>query len=539
MSSPASIVNLTPLEAAEVKDQEADECIALGDLDGALQALHKAIYFRPDHAPLHAKLARVYWDLCDLKSAMASYRKLFAVDRNPSQRIKDQFAALLDLHAYSLLTLGETPTVVIAYLTEAIQLNGLDETYWLHRALAHIQAQSYEKALKDVDHCVNLNGKEVEYFVLRAKLHWKLHVHDRATNDIHRAAALEPLHPEVIEHAQRLRKESEAIYARACQHLITHEFAEAIKCLTSAAEIAPEETKIYMARASAYRELSDFTTALKDVDKAMSCHKKRFEAAQKQRNQVEQSNTDLTKENREISTMRILILNDMALQCLRNKSYQVALTAMNQVIRGDLELRQTYHEAFCDPQYHVNRGDAYRGLSNFQAALADYHHALELLPDSQDVKTRVALVHYQFGIDLFNQARFDKAELEFIKAIEQDGNVSEYHVRKGDSARFQEKHDVACVDYQNALALNPSDDEICNKLRQYSIETTPMRRPAKNERPKPQKQDEETLREARSAHSASPTALEQALASYQKKNKVVKDLFHQRPTLPPATKRPT
>jgi tetratricopeptide (TPR) repeat protein len=68
-------------------------------------------------------------------------------------------------------------------------------------------------------------------------------------------------------------------------------------------------------------------------------------------------------------------------------------------------------------------------------------------------------VHYQFGVELFNRAQFDKAELEFGHAIEQDPNVPSYYMRRGDAARYLEKHQEACADYQQALRINPNDAE--------------------------------------------------------------------------------
>ncbi|GLD93084.1 hypothetical protein PINS_up001676 [Pythium insidiosum] len=369
-------LELTPSEAAELKEQAADRCIAADDWDGALLALHKAVFFRPDHAPLFAKLADVYWSIGDLKAAMASYRKLFALDATPPQRLKDQFAALLDLHAYALLRHGESPAIALAYLSEAIQLNALDETFWLHRALAHIQAQRFDKALQDVDHCVNLNSHDVEYFVLRAKLHWRLHMHEKATSDIARAARLDPQHPEVIAHEQRLLREAETIFARACRHLLVREVREAIACLDKAAEIAPDDMRIYLRRAAAYRELGDFATALRDVDKAQTCHGHSLTRRRQARPQgkaaapAPETSTvvvDTTPEFREIATLRHLILNDLALKCLRERSFQVALNAMNQVIRGDVELQTRFHDVVTNPFFYVNRGDAYRGLGHLQA----------------------------------------------------------------------------------------------------------------------------------------------------------------------------
>ncbi|KAF1788613.1 Tetratricopeptide repeat [Phytophthora cactorum] len=436
MEAPSTSKNasdLTPLEASRLKEEEADARIAAHDLDGALQCLTKAIFLRPEHAQLYAKRAQVYWELCDVKSAIANYRKLFAVDPDPPQRIKDQLAALLDLHAYSLLCLGESPSIVLGYLNEAIQLNALDEVYWLHRAVANIEAGCFEKAVQDVDHCICLNSRDVEYFVLRAKLHWRLHMQEKATADIHKAALLQPDHPEVLGHEQRLLKESQAIYEQARTQLMAHQFKDAIQNLSRATEITPEETKLYLLRASAYRELGEYHMALRDPRKLLAAISTKKTPYTLRLN----SERDTSSQYRDIIKQRSLILNDIGARFLRQNSYQLAVNAMNQAIRSQMELTELFREQFASPQCFLHRGDAYRGLGNFQANCF------------QEIST----------LKLFNRAQFDKAELEFGQAIEQDSNVSYYYVRRGDAARYLEKHQTACEDYQQALRLNPTDTE--------------------------------------------------------------------------------
>ncbi|KAL3668213.1 hypothetical protein V7S43_007074 [Phytophthora oleae] len=540
-SKSASVTtDLTPLEASRLKEEEANARIAARDFDGALQCLTKAIFLRPEHAQLYAKRAQVYWELCDIKSAIANYRKLFAVDPDPPQRIKDQLAALLDLHAYSLLSLGESPNVVLGYLNEAIQLNSLDAVYWLHRAVANIEAGSFEKAVEDVGHCICLNSRDVEYFVLRAKLHWRLHMQEKATADIHKAAQLQPDHPEVLGHEQRLLKESQVIYEQARTQLMAHQFQDAIQNLSRATEITPDETKLYLLRASAYRELGEYHMALRDTEKALTCHQhtKRDSKQSQQQHQDPphvpplclSSERDASPQYRDLIKQRSLILNDIGVRFLSQKSYQLAVNAMNQAIRSQMELAELSREQFASPQHFLNRGDAYRGLGNFQAALADYHHALELLPGDQNIQSRVALVHYQFGVQLFNKAQFDKAEVEFSSAIEHDSNVPSYYVRRGDAARYLEKHQAACEDYQQALRLSPSDTDTLTKLQQYNVAPLPTFSSQRAPKPvtslrirSPQQRRSQELQ----------TNVDDARRSFKKTNQRVQELFHTRPMVPP------
>lgn len=378
----------TLADAARVKADEATQLVEAGLLQDALLSLNKAIFLQPEDPKLLEQRAQVYCKLGDVRSAMANYRKLFTIQQDPPPCVKAQFAALLDLHAYSLLILGDTPSIAIAYLTEAIDLDSLTPVYWLHRSLALINAGSFDRALEDVDHCICLDGSDVEYFVLRAKLHWRLHMHEKATKDILRAAKLRPDHPEVLEHEQRLLRESQAIYERACQLLLSRDFVGAIQCLTSAISMAPDELKFFLLRAAANRALGEYHIALKDVDHALKCHRHKIEefTANSRRSKdrsingedeedcaIESATTgavipaDISKEYQEIASQRCLILNDLGQRFLHEKSYQLALNAMNQVIRSQRELCDLTREPFSNPQHFRSRGDAYRGLGNLHA----------------------------------------------------------------------------------------------------------------------------------------------------------------------------
>lgn len=358
----AALLGQTPEDAARRQSEQAAALTEAGDHEAALLSLDKAVFLTPEDPRLYEQRAMAYWALGDVKSALASFRKLVTLDLDPPIRIKTQFAALLDLHAYSLLTAGEAPNVAASYVSEAIALDALRPVYWLHRALAHLQAGNLDKALLDIDHCICLDNRDVEYFVLRAKLHWRLHLHDKATRDIARATKLQPDHPEVIEHERRLQHESQSLYEAASRDLLGREPAQAIEKLSKSIELAPEEPKFFVLRAVAHRALGDLHVALKDVDRALSCHRRRLNA--------DHSGFDMSKEYREIATQRCVILNDLAQRFLRERSFQLALNAMNQVIPAQSEIAMLAHEPFGNAHHFQSRGDAHRGLGNLQAVRA-------------------------------------------------------------------------------------------------------------------------------------------------------------------------
>ncbi|CEG40991.1 FOG: TPR repeat [Plasmopara halstedii] len=536
--------DLSHVEASQLKEKEADARIAENDLGGALQCLTKAIFLRPEHMQLYDKRAQVYIELCDIKSAIANYRKLFVVEPNPPQRIKDQLATLLDLQAYSLLCLGESPRIVLGYLDEAIQMNAQNEIFWFHRAVAKVNAGNFEGAVRDVDHCILLNNRDVEYFVLRAQLHRRQQMRENAAADIRNATRLQPNHPEVLGHGQLLLKESQAIYEQARIQLMAHQHKEAIEFLSRASEITPGDPQLYLLRSSAYRGLGEYHMALQDTEKALSCYHHRMDSKkvkidfQNYQHRTVEHQPALHSNLEEYSSLsycdiikqRSLIFNDIGIRFLIQKAYQLAVNAMNLAIRGHAEIagqRRWYYS----PQLYIYRGDAYRGLGNFQAALADYHCALEMDIGDQNVKSRVALIHYYFGVELFNKAQFDRAEIEFDQAIEQNPNLALYHARKGDTARYLDKHQNACNSYQQALLINPDDTETLTKLRQY------------DDIPYSQSSTQPTVaftKKSISVQSCSPqhrlsqkmqATVNDARKSYKKTNQRVQDLYNSRPAV--------
>lgn len=156
-----------------------------------------------------------------------------------------------------------------------------------------------------------------------------------------------------------------------------------------------------------------------------------------------------------------------------------------------------------------------------------------MVPENLEIRSRVALIHYQFGIELFNMAQFAKAEVEFSRAIAEDESVATYHVRKGDAARYQEKHHIACQEYMEAVRLNPNDADTRNKLLQYAVDPNTVAGPSTHSKAPTIKQSSSPRRVQPQPSTQLEFSLEESLRASQKKNKLVKDLYANRPTLPP------
>lgn len=95
-----------------------------------------------------------------------------------------------------------------------------------------------------------------------------------------------------------------------------------------------------------------------------------------------------------------------------------------------------------------NRGNAFRALRRFDAAIADYDKAIALTPD-------YTAAHNNRGVSLKALKRFDEAVASFDKAIALNAGYSEAHYNRGNALRKLRRLDEAVASYDTAIALRP------------------------------------------------------------------------------------
>ncbi|EQC42543.1 hypothetical protein, variant [Saprolegnia diclina VS20] len=382
--------------------------------------------------------------------------------------------------------------------------------------MAYLGLTLWTKALKDIDHAICIDANDADILVLRAKLHWKLGLIDKGNTDISRAFKLCPNHPEVLDFERKMWYQSQHLHDLACRHILGRDFAKALDCLNSCINFNAEDPKVLILRASVFRELRDYRAALTDVERASrSFFGKQFgdELDEHMRHVLP------TEEHPEISRQRNLILNDMAIMHIQAGDFEAGLTAMNQAIASEIETSSRFEGKAIDYRYYINRGDCYRALGKLQAALADYNTARELQPTDTEIHTRIAMIRYHFGLELFNRAAFDKAEIEFSSAIRHNHKVPAFFIRRGDCFRYMDQSQLAYQDYLVASRLAPDDAEAKVKVSQYA------QYGASEGVVAPRHQ-----RRAR-APTTKPTSVERAWRGAVQKDKAYKALLNQRPDL--------
>ena len=452
---------------------DALELRGQGDYDGALSLASKVVFLQNTCIDAFMFRVETYLQLGDIASAIANIRRCVRIEPDNVEMTK-KLASLLALQGNHYLAAKDFQCA-LSYIDEAVNLDGGNSSYWLYRGLAYVQLKQWRDALYDVDHCILINSLNADVFVLRAKLRWLLGLSALGNDDFKRAHQLQPDHPEVKIFERMLWEHADTVYRQAAQQLLMHNFEVAAHMLSNALELNPEDVKVRVLRASAYRRMHSYDEALRDLDEAsrvFRAHQKRLREEQFFRKQRNQKTAPLPEDHAEITRQRNLTLNDMAVENFLGGRYYDAITLFNQVI--DSESKSQISAAvvreggeIVNTSFYTNRGDCYRKLGHIQQALADYHVAYDLDSSNWETKTRLALVHNEFGTRLFNASEYAQAEVEFTAAISYNPKVSNFWLNRANCRYYQQHFTAEFADLEHVLQMDPQNEVASRMIQKY------------------------------------------------------------------------
>ena len=443
----------------------------------AVARLGQAIYLFPNEPTLLAWRAEAHLRMCDLQSAIANLRKALRLSREaearaiarpdspepatpagpwaelvqslehqtPEQlqpataasraaagtaRYAARLARVLDLRAVSLVEDGAHADAA-PLLTEALELDPSVRAVWLHRALTRTGLEQYEEALADLDECLRIDGSDADVHFLRAKLSLLNGSLEGARRAIDTAMRLRPDHPEASE-LQRTMSECADVYTdEATKLVLLGSPADAVSNLTYAISLRPDDAELFMRRGAARRQQGGLLEAARDLEAAIRKAGGKYPAAQR---------------------LLVLTFNDLGVRLASKRQYADALGWLHRAAALDQKLGPVF----------LNRGDCHRALGDVDAALADFETAAELFstdPKAQwAIQSRIAIVHNERGMQLFNHAAARQAAIEFSRAIECNPRVAHFYINRAQATLELQRYDLAKDDVLAALKLNPNDE---------------------------------------------------------------------------------
>lgn len=189
-------------------------------------------------------------------------------------------------------------------------------------------------------------------------------------------------------------------------------YEKAVADFEKAAELKPEDQRIYYERGWVYMLMDRYEEALANFDKSIELDSKFVNA---------------------------LIDRGQALRAL--KRYKEALTSINKAI--EVEPRN-------DQAFHI-RGYIYLDLKQFRDALSDLDRSIEL-NDSR------AIVFEHRGEVYLEMGQHEQAQKDFTKAFElEPDNVPSSLVRRGWKYFTLDQHELAIADFNKVLQADPSN----------------------------------------------------------------------------------
>lgn len=235
---------------------------------------------------------------------------------------------------------------------------------------------------------------------------------------------------------------------KAVNAIFNKDYKQAIYYVGKGLAIYKDSPRLLLLRASVHRLQENYEEALDDLEK--SSRHMNFENISDQ-----------------VRIQIALTYNDIGQSLFSAKRYQEAITPFNEAINfmGN------------DSGLFINRGDCYRMKGANEAALADYHHAVELGASPDKVNTRLAAVHNAIGVSLYNTGDYVGANVEHTRAIVYNKKIAIYYVNRSKTLVALRMTREAYDDLQRALDLDPNNEEALRLIANYKVSTLPHNLP--------------------------------------------------------------
>jgi len=476
------------------------------ELERVAKELLKAISFCPDQFKHYVLFGNVYKKASDLSSAIFSYRYAYRLD-DTSVALKKLLAQSLSQQGQEILYLAQmslqqqmklrkrpgskgalsrcnssvnsptnsrpttsgtsrpvtpghekdekkTPTEVafskdkdgydvslfskaLGRFNESLKLENNDYKVWVYKTMCHVRLNENLDALQAVSRAIATSRvNNVEFYILRAKLYWARGLTDDGNRDIRAACTMDPEHPEIKQYIARSYAKAESLYRLGLLAFSEGDYKKALFNLQHALSVSTDDVKLYIMISKIHRMMGNLQEAYSFIQQAATI----FNTG---------CNSTLALPE-DIRVQTNLIFNDLALKYIESGEYNKAIVLYNKVIADEINHGMGAKEP--DYRYYVNRGDCYRALTQYQAAIEDYTKGLSLQSGDWDIKTRLSLTYYLEGLDVFNRFNdYATAERLLTGAIKHNPKVAEYYTIRGRTRYYTGDYPGSYKDYTMSL----------------------------------------------------------------------------------------
>jgi tetratricopeptide (TPR) repeat protein len=254
-----------------------------------------------------------------------------------------------------------------------------------------------------------------------------------AYEDLIRSLEQDPTHTEAQTLLASLQTEASLKREEAVRLRFAGNKEEAVKQITSAIETNPSVPEYNVFRGSLYRQMDMYNKAQSDFHTAVyKCGRSAVHPV-----------------HRLAMKQLALTYNDVAVEHFRRRRFKEAMRLLNQAI--DIEKTEKV--------LYSNRGDCFYQMREYHFAQSDYEQALELVPEDWGMRTRLAVVYCDIGVEEHRGHKSTQALKHFDLAIQSNPKVSRFYTCRAAVKHAMNDAPGAQRDCIFALLLDPDNQD--------------------------------------------------------------------------------
>lgn len=436
-------------------------CLRMGQDDQALDDLNQAVKLSPDMADVRVARGSFYARTDKPKLALEDFNAAVAAEPGNAEAYNSRGA----LYANSL----NEPDKALADIEKAVSLKPDDPSYQYDLGMMRLRTRDFSEAIASFDKALDLKGPPARIMAARADAYSQLGDHAHALEDIQLALEKDPKYAGAYDTLGLIR-------------LRALDFEQAVRDLNQALQLDKDDVSALIHRGRAYGAMGSLKTARRDFQKATEldphskeawtnlCQAKRmlkdpssavhdcdraiaidsfYAPAYLQRGLCHLAMRDADK--------TLDDLGNAAALGVRSAPAYLAQAVAHAATRQYRDAHNDYLQAqLIDPSVHsTDIGFAPPRGTETEDFFND-------IADLDDITRRDVNQSYMFlvrGDALHNAEHYDKAIVEYTKAMELDGTNADAYVARGMALMAQDALDAAQQDFMRAIELNPQDSQ--------------------------------------------------------------------------------
>ncbi|MFA5140571.1 MAG: tetratricopeptide repeat protein [Elusimicrobiota bacterium] len=430
----------------------------LGSRDAARGSLAEALELDGAFAPALLAQGNLKAESRDYDAAIEDFSSAIASDPGLSEAYNNR--GVLRTRMLGGLDSG------IADIMKAVELDAQDPVFHVNLGAAYVKHGDFWKAIAELDKALGLDGPKGRILQVRAEANAGLGLVSKAIKDVGDGLAADPKSAELFVTLGKIRHSM-------------RDYPQAIRDLDKALALDKRFAQAYLHRGLAYGALGELRRAASDFGAAAEYGERPYEAytylCQTERLKGNPSRAvDACDRALAVHREYAPAYVHRGLAFLAVGSFERAVRDLDDGVRlgaryaEALLARSVSHAAL--RQYRQS-DEAYREALAFdflakscditfgQEPLArwDYQFLIEDLSKTIDKDADDPYTHVVRGNALHNSARYDRAILEYTRAMEVNDRLTAAYLARGAALAAQDSMDAAEHDIRRAIELDPMD----------------------------------------------------------------------------------